>query len=225
LLYFAHMLTIYCGEDVVASREAYLLAIKNDTEVKEADEIVELAQNNFASGDLFNAATIFATENLIRKSKRSKNIKDILPSIVGVQQTQIICWEDYTSREFSLKGAEIKEFKIKESIFTLLDSIVPGNSKSCIMQLQKLCETQAIHIIVSLLYKHVRTLLLTRAGIVDTKLQAWQLGKIKKQASLWEQTRLMRFLEGLIAIEKKDKTSGSPLSLQQNIEILLCYVM
>ena len=227
----SNMLSIICGEDTVGARNYFLQTIQ-ELELQgkspkrlEPDEVFTSAQNGFTDVNLFSETTYYATSFLIKKSKRSKLLKDLLEIIILDKTITVITYEDYTKRELFFKDVAIKEFAIKESVFMLLDSLSPGNKKLVLTSFITITQTQDVHIVFSLLYKHVRALLLAKKLIFDEKIQPWQIGKIKKQSSLWEEKKLMRFLEGLIVIEKREKTGSSPLTMEENLVILLSYVL
>ena len=124
------MLTIICGEDIVASRN-YLSQIKNDCS-KKGEEVTNLSSQEVPNilkwqGDnlnLFASKLIFVTEHLessiVRKrGKKSvikstvKTLEEIVLEIASRKDIELIDWEEKAGREIKLKdSAKVKEFKL-----------------------------------------------------------------------------------------------------------------
>lgn len=220
------MLTIICGEDTISSRESFLKSITPDVKRITVEELLDLSYNNFAGSGLFDDVTYYAVETLIKKSKRSKSIKDIINKIISNTQVNIITWEEYIKRDLTTyKGATITEYKSQKTIFNLLDLLIPGKGKDAINLLQYLTQYQDIHIIFSLIYKHIKLLTLISNNIIDSELPSWQLAKLKKQSASFKSGVLVAFFEGLQRLEVIEKTSSSPLSLQENLEVLIAVIL
>ena len=237
------MLTIICGEDIVASRN-YLSQMKNEFS-KKGEEVTNLSPQEVPDilkwqGDnlnLFSSKLIFITEHLessiIRKrGKKSvkkstvKTLEEIVLEIAGRKDIELINWEEKAGREVKLKdSAKVKEFKPSKSIFKLLESCSPGNLKVFVETLSIISESQDETFIFIMLYRHIRTLLLAHEGIFANTVQSWQRHNLSSQTKLWTQNKLSDFYEGLYRIETSTKSGTNPYGVKKSLEILACYYL
>lgn len=237
------MLTIICGEDIVASRD-YLSQIKGEFK-KKGDEVAHLSPQEVPDilkwqGDnlnLFSTKLIFVTEHLealiIRKrGKKStkkamvKTLEDIVLEIAARKDIELIDWEEKAGREIKLKeAAKVKEFKPSKSIFKLLEACIPGNLKAFVETLSTIAESQDETFIFIMLYRHIRTLLLAHEGVFANTVQSWQRHNLTSQAKLWSQNKLSDFYEGLYRIETSTKSSSNAYGIKKSLEILACYYL
>lgn len=237
------MLTIICGEDIVASRN-YLSQIKNEFS-KKGEEVTNLSPQEVPDilkwkGDnlnLFSSKLIFITEHLetsiIRKrgkksAKKSsvKTLEEIVLEIASRKDIELIDWEEKAGREVKLKdSAKVKEFKPSKSIFKLLEACIPGNMIAFIQTLSILAESQDETFIFIMLYRHIRTLLLAYDGVFANTVQSWQRHNLTSQAKLWTQNKLSDFYEGLYRIETSTKSGTNPYGVKKSLEILACYYL
>jgi len=237
------MLTIICGEDIVASRN-YLSQIKNDCS-KKGEEVTNLSSQEVPNilkwqGDnlnLFASKLIFVTEHLessiVRKrGKKSvikstvKTLEEIVLEIASRKDIELIDWEEKAGREIKLKdSAKVKEFKPTKSIFKLLEACSPGNLTGFIQTLSVIAESQDETFIFIMLYRHLRTLLLAHEGIFANTVQSWQRHNLTSQAKLWTQNKLLDFYEGLYRIETSTKSGNNPYGVKKSLEILACYYL
>ena len=131
------MLTVICGEDNSASRKYYTdLADEFKKQNKEiiifkAKDINDLSLWLGDAYTLFASEKVFFTENLDKIiNKRDKKGMEKINQFVKDKQLIIYDWEAKAQWELKLKTvAQIKEFKLSETIFKLLDSFYPGNKK------------------------------------------------------------------------------------------------
>ncbi|MBI4973097.1 hypothetical protein HZC27_00590 [Candidatus Roizmanbacteria bacterium] len=237
------MLTIICGEDIVASRN-YLSLLKSEFS-KKGETITHLASQEVPDilkwqGDnlnLFTTKLIFITEHLeasiIRKrGKKSvkkstvKTLEEIVLEIASRKDIELIDWEEKAGREIKLKdSSKVKEFKPSKSIFKLLESCSPGNLKLFVETLSVIAESQDDTFIFIMLYRHIRTLLLAQEGIFANTVQSWQKHNLASQAKLWQQSKLSDFYEGLYRIEVTSKSGTNPYGVKKALEILACYYL
>lgn len=228
------MLTIICGEDEVAARN-YFSSLKSqyrnhgdevaDLQVKSASDLNPV---NLASQSLFASKSIYFVQNLNRlisgqKDKlKLKEIKDYLadPSVV------IIDWEGGKgSRELKIAGfGTVKEFKLSNSIFSLLDGLYPGNRIQFLTALNTVLENQEEGFIYAMLCRQTRTLLLAATNSLPASV-GWQRTKLTSQAKQWKLDRLVSFYEGLTRIDLTLKTSSNVYGIRKSLDILACYFL
>lgn len=229
------MLTIICGENIVKSRE-YLLQAKEQAKLKgyeirelRVTDIDQLEKWLFKAPSLFAERVLYITENLVKhlKGKRSKHEYSHIDDLGARQDIYWYDWEkDLSAREITgLKKVIIKEFKLSESIFKLLDQCYPGNKKFFFSTLQTLSETNDEMFIYTLLHRHIRTLLVLKSGDVPKTLPPWQKAKLLGQAEQWTEAKLATFYEGLARIDLTTKTSSNIFGIKGSIEVLASRIL
>jgi DNA polymerase III delta subunit len=228
------MITIVCGENTVEARK-YYGDLKNEYKDKgyevqqiPAREIQEQLTKSEQTMSLFASKLVFFTEGLNSLLSRTKNEKLLEPfeALAENKDIEIIDWEEKTARDLKIaKLGKVKEFKADKSIFSFLDMCYPGNKKQFLMTLDALRETQDEIFIFTMLSRHVRTLLLAHEGAFSSRTQPWMRGKLSGQAKKWDGTKLSNFYEGLSKIDVSLKTSGSPFSVKESLDILAVYFL
>jgi hypothetical protein len=227
------MLTIICGDNLVDSRRYY-----SDLQLKfrqEKKEIIVLNAKDIFNLDLWlkDALTLFAsekvffTENLERLvNKRQKELWEKLSQIINDQEIQLYDWEGKAQWELKLKSAaKIYEFKLSATIFKLIDNFYPGNKQNFIKQLNSLAQTVEAGFIFAMLVKQVRNLILLKTGQELSKIAPYQQLKLKQMVKYWHKDKLFQVYEALLKIDINLKTSSSPFSLLQSLDIIACYFL
>lgn len=226
------MLTIICGEDVVASR-AYLQEKiesyrKKNYEIVhlKPEELAELPTEHPEALSLFGLKKAYVIEGLNKTLKRGSSEKT-LKLFERLGENELLIWEGGVSkRELKLQRAGVvKEFKPSDNIFKLLDACYPKNLKTFLIMLDELVNPQNELFLFIMLQRHVRNLILVASGTPPAALQSWQVGKLKSQASHWDQNLLSDFYDKLIKLEIGLKTGTNPQSLGKSLEILVCYYL
>ena len=233
------MITIFCGEDSVSARRAYIQTIEKYK--SENAEIISLLvssvldiQKGLADNlSLFSSQKVFTVENLEKSGfkKSTKAKKDsVYESIVAIATNTSVMVLDFEegkqARQLKLKDiAKVNESKPSTSIFKLLDECYPGNKLLFIAALRTVCETQDEMFVFVMLFRHVRQLVLASNDSLPLKLPPWQKYKIQGQAKKWKKNMLMDFYSGLIKIEINSKTSSNPYGIAKSIEILACHYL
>jgi len=229
------MLTIICGEDSIASRNYFndqqKVYLDKEFEIVNIDyhQLLELDESEAISASLFTQKRVYFTNSLNKKvfkklsDKTEKKIKEIIAS----KKIQVFDWEEETtSRDLkSIKGILIKEFKLSQSIFKLLDSCYPGNLKNFVNSLGVLSETTADIFIFIMLARHMRNILIVKMGEKIPKLMSWQIAKLSNQAKYWKVDNLINFYEGLHRVDVNSKTNGTPFTIKKSLDILACYYL
>ena len=229
------MLTIICGEDSVASRNYFTdqqkIYSQKGLEIVNLDyrKVLELDESESVSASLFTQKRAFFTNNLNKKvlkklsSKTERKIKEIIIS----NKIQVFNWEEETSsRDLkSIKGIIVKEFKLNQNIFKLLDFCYPGNLKQFISGLKTLSESTEDIFIFIMLARHMRNILIIKVGDKIPKLMSWQITKLSNQAKYWKLENLVNFYQGLHRIDVNSKTGLTPYSVKESLDILACYYL
>lgn len=229
------MLKVICGEDSSASR-SYLNDLKNEYEKKEY-EILNISSGNIEEIDkwigesqsLFNTKKVFLIENLNKKLSRKSTPRlfTLIDKYIASDEVEIVDWEDELNARFLKipKTAEIKEFKLAQSIFKLQDACYPGNLKLFVNMLHEICKSNDEIFIFIMLIRHFHLILLTKMNVEIPKIQSWQLAKYRKQADLWDKNKLIAFYESLHKLDISFKTSNNPFSVINSLDILACYYL
>jgi len=229
------MLTIICGEDSVASRnyftEQQRIFKEKDFEIVNIDyhQVLELDESEASSASLFTLKRIYFTNSLNKKvlKKMSAKTERKIKEVISSKLIQVFDWEEETtSRNLkSIKGIIIKEFRLNQNIFKLLDSCYPGNLKRFVTILQILSESTEDIFIFIMLARYMRNVLSVKMGEKIPKLMSWQIAKLSNQAKFWKLENLINFYQGLHRIDVNSKTNGTPFSIKKSLDILACYYL
>lgn len=227
------MITVICGENSSQSR-TYYLELKNSYINKNYNifpikptEVEQIDKELFNTPTLFAVQTLFIVENLNRYISKKKNPKftELIEKLGKRDDVNILVWEDSVPARYLKypKSIIIKEFKLTESIFRLLDACIPGNLKQFIQLLNEVSSSTDDVFIFIMLSRHIRNLLILLTGESLIKLQSWQQVKLRNQAKFWKLNSLTDFYEGLYRIDLLAKTSASPYSIKKSLELFACY--
>lgn len=231
------MLTIICGEDTAASRDT-LSTLKQAYRTKgfliqnvAASALPDILKSNEGVIDLFGQESIYVTENLssLYKGRGKSDFKTAVEELSKHASLHILDWENgksaYELTTLKKLTNNFHEAKPSKSVFDLLDVAMPGKVVVFIQTLQKVLQTQDSMFIYTLLWRHIRKLILAHDNSYDSKTPPWQRGKLLSQAKAWQKEKLMSFYEGLAKIDFSMKTSSSTFDIRESIEILACYYL
>ena len=116
--------------------------------------------------------------------------------------------------------AKISNSKAPTEMFSLLESIEPGNAKNSLELLHKLVtETEDI-IVFTMVARQIGYLIMMKSG-TNPKFAPWQVGKLRAQAALWTGPQLEIFIKELTRIDLSIKTGMSKLSYKDHLDLLL----
>lgn len=229
------MLTIICGEDIVASR-TYLNELLQfykeqgrPVEFITKDLLAQLANQTDEALSLFYQSPVYVIENtnkLIAR-KGSGDTYKLLELASKKKDLDLISWEGGTVlREVKIASlGKTKEFKPSGTVFTLLDTCYPSNLQNFTTLLTKLTTPQTEMLLYIMLTRHIRNLVYAKLGLIPSYLQSWQGGKLRRQASLWSTEKLLSFYEKLLSLELNLKSGKSILSLSHSLDTLACYYL
>lgn len=233
------MIHIYCGEDTVASRKAFIDAIQSyksqsyEVISLTAASLLDLPRGLSESVSLFSDKKVFSVENVekLGLKKSTKNIKNELYEVLlrfsKDKQVEIIDYEDGKSaRLLKLKDiAVVHESKPGLSVFQFIELCVPGNKKKFVDSLRLLAEDQEPLFIFIMLSRHIRQIVLAQKNCLSPKMAPWQKFKVQGAAKKWTEAALLGFYEGLIKIEIGIKSSSNPYGVVKSLEILACHYL
>ncbi len=229
------MLTIICGEDSVSSRNYYKqLKLQKRQGGEEIRELVPTKLSEIPlwlseSTSLFFRRMAVFTEHLNKHvSKRGNpHYVALIEKLAADKNVEIIDWEEFLPRRNLKISARVtvKEFKSPQSVFTLLDNCYPGNLKQFITQLHTLPKKIDEFFIFSMLVRHIRNMVLVKTSRNTGTLQSWQIARLKAQARFWNIEDLIHFYDSLYRIDASTKSSMTPFSITESLDIITCYFL
>ena len=223
------MFYIYCGDNSVESRRAYA---DHKQKVGTNTELIELTVNNlvelnnwlYAAQALFSKKKAFYGEDLLSK----KEEREFLKQFEDKPETDFLLWEEEMSdrdvKRYFAKSC-LMVSKLPANIFTLLDSIFPGNLKKALFELSSVVSSVEENILLFMLERRIRELITLKLGIEMPKKQAWQTARLKSQGAKWPEKSLMNFYDGLYRIEANIKSGQTPLPIKKLLDILFIYYL
>lgn len=225
------MIYLIHGDNLVASRN--FLKELVDLAKEKKQEIVRLEGSKIAIEDLIQALaprSLFASDRLIvienlftrPKSKELDQIFNFLKSFR--EELDLVFWEKkeigkILQRSLPPKTA-IKLFKTPVLVFKFLDQVTPQTKNQALQTLQELYKLKTDELIFYMLVRQFRLLLLIRfkqqiAGPV------WVVGKLKRQAEAFSQSKLLTIYRRLFNIDESVKTGRSLMSLSWHLDMLI----
>ncbi|HRN70769.1 MAG TPA: hypothetical protein PLS49_06335 [Candidatus Woesebacteria bacterium] len=231
------MLTIICGEDIPAARNN-LVSLKDQYKNKgyaiayvALNELPQVYKSSQGVVDLFGQQSVYFIDDISSKYKgRGKNeFKDTIVEISKNPNIHVVSWEEgksaYDLSTIKKIASTFLEHKPAKTVFQLLDACYPGNLKEFLSSLELVTTSQDSMFVYTLLWRHMRKLILAQENIYDKTVLPWQKANISRQAQMWDKKKLLGFYEGLIRIDHGMKTSTSTFDLKESIEILACYYL
>jgi len=224
------MIYVICGENIIASRD-YFLQKKKEYQEKnyllidlKPENIENISETEIFS-PLFHQDKVFFGENFYQTVSKNKKLLEKIKKLFG-DKTHLFLWEEKQKYQLSAYAAfQILEFKLEENIFTLLDNFYPGNKKKFLLLFHQLIDEKKSHLFFNLLIKRVRNLILIKKNLKTKGLSLWQTKKLKQQAAFWSSEKLIRCYQALFNVETDIKTSQTPYTINQLLDILVCYYL
>jgi len=220
-------ISIICGENLITSRQALSLKIRNaqqkKIEVVNLDGTkVSLEQIRSATGSssMFGNDKLIVVENLLtsQKSQRKEKITDYL--FKKEFNNEIILWEGKNvDRRTIPNGLKIETFELDKQLFKFLDSIKPNNPLKPLTILKELEKTEAPELVFFMLTRQIRQLILAKEDLY--KGAPWQGAKLKAQAGLFMPDYLEKIYQELQQIDYNQKTGNDALNLLSHLDIFV----
>jgi hypothetical protein len=236
------MLVIVHGDDIVASRKYYLDLKEKHEDASTFDggavTMTDLAQI-FEGGGLFeDSKTVFIEQLLTKKARVGRKSKTSEPTELDTileyfrkhaSSNTIVLWENKEIERGALLAfptADIKIFKLPQTLFLLLDSFKPNNGQKLVQLFHQTIASAEPEMVFFMLVRQVRLLL----GLLDQNIQSideikrmqpWQRTKLQRQAAAFTPERLRKAHHDLFQIEVGQKTGGLSTSVTSAIDFLL----
>lgn len=223
------------GEHTLKSREKLTTLLAEAAEA--GFSTVRLTAKNLSVAELeehlgreslFGSPEVLVIEELhsLPTSARKKELQGLLAAarkdtLDGIDP--LILWEKRALTKTMLKpfkAAQVEEFKLSKKLFGWLDSIGKKRGAALLTDLHKVYETDDAGLVLAMLMRQVRLLLGAKD---DGKLKGapFMITKLKSQAKQFSTDELVRLHTKLLEIDKNLKTSGTPLTLQQQLDLLV----
>lgn len=224
------MLYIFHGEGTSTSRKLLLDAIAKEKAL--GHEVRTIEGDKLSPRDLDTAlstASLFAQESLVIENLlgrlRSKDKDACLDLLSGYHgDKNILLWDKREVTKPNLaklaSSAKISLSKAPTALFTLMESLEPGNaSKTLDLLHQTVADTEDI-IVFTMIARQVSYLIIMKTA-TSPKFAPWQIGKLKTQAALWETRQLENFLSELLKIDFAIKSGKTKLTYTDHLDLLL----
>ncbi len=230
------MITIIHGDNISESRNSFLELRQKEKNIISFDgskiTLIDLVQNIEGSGLFGDTKTIFIEEFLTKLKKTNKESREMLDFIIkNSKSSSFVLWEskEITKRELSLfKDSTARIFKLPKNIFLFLDSLKPNNSRNLLNLFHEALNSGIKEELILFMMQRQFRILLALSDASDSqsieeliRLAPWQMGKLEKQAQIFDQSSLKKIYKKLYKIEIDQKTGGLSLSLTQSIDFLL----
>lgn len=221
------MISILHGENLVESRKALVSSMEKARQ--EGIEVISLvgnkttlaqARNSLQSDSLLGKNRLLVIENLLssQKSNEKQKVIDFLSK--EKFDNDLIIWEEKEIKSLSLlPKAEVKIFKIKQSLFQFLESLKPGNSRQMLDFLGQVKKQEEPEMIFYMLIRQIHYLILAKDKLLT--LPDWQRRKFEIQAEYFPQEKLKQIYQQLLEIDYAQKTSGDPYLLTSRLDLLI----
>ena len=227
------MITIAHGDDITSSRNYYISERQKSKNPVILDggklTLADLMQS-LEGGSLFNEEKDIFIENFFSSKKLNTGFKEIVAYIdKNSGQANVFFWEnsELSKTELAIfKKSTVKLFKIPKNLFGFLDNITPGNINS-IKQFHELLNQTAEELIFFMIVRQFRLLLAVsdpeaKNPIDELKrLATWQTGKLRNQAKIFGQKKLITIYNRLYEIDSAYKQGRLSTTLTQTIDFLL----
>lgn len=225
------MVTIIHGDDISSSRKYFIeekQKASNPVNIEGEKVILNTLVQAIEGGELFSTEKKIFIENFFSKKKTGKEYDEIITYLKKNQPSaDIYFWDNKELSKTIVKTfstADIKIFKLPQTLFLLLDSIRPNNGKSLIDLFQKTLLNAEAELVFFMLIRQFRFLLavsdLKQNEPIDEvkRLAPWQLGKLQKQAGLFSPEELKKYYKKLYQIDLAQKTGALTMPLNQTLD-------
>lgn len=222
------MIIILHGENTVKSRDRLVELLRENKAA--GKDVVTFAATKLTPADLEAAlqkTSLFGTAQLVvieelHSLPRSQR-KNLLIETVVRANIDTILWE---KRELTkpmlgkFPKAQVEFFKLTNSLFSWLDAFSPKVSKTQQLKLLgQAKQTNGEHMCLVMLMRQVRLLIQIKDGGTPVG-PPFVIAKLKRQAGDWTLDKLLKIHDQLFMIDQAAKTSGSFLSLGQELDLL-----
>lgn len=222
---------IFGGDNIVASRQAFIAARKalTDSGIKEVIEFdgkkLNLADLHQAleSTSLFGTDRVVCIENLLARP-RSKLKQQLINYLQEQNQNErILLWEAKKISPAQKKwfaASKLQEYSLSSKIFTFLDSFKPDNSHQLIPLLDQVVEHDSPEMVFAMILRQIRLLIQVK-NHVKISLAPWQQKKLSEQAKTFDISALLKIHNQLLTIDTEIKTGKNIGGVRHQLDRLI----
>ncbi len=228
------MLTIIHGDNLKDSRNFYLQLKEKviDSITLQGDKIniTDLTEAVEGNGLFVENKDVFI-ENLFSKRKIGKELEALIEFLKNHLKSNIVLWEQKQltkPQQKKLVGALMKEYSYPQTLFQLLDELVPLNSKKVISLYHQTLLHVEPEIILFMITKQVRLLLALKessdSNISELNVMQWQKPKLLRQSKLFNKEHLLSMHEQLFNFDWQYKTGNLTQPLPDTLDFFLAEI-
>ena len=172
---------------------------------------------------LFENKQVVVIEGLhsLPRSKKKNELINLVAQEAETGQTQLILWEkrDLTATMLKqFKGARIQQFKLSKVLFKWLDSL-GGPARDVLSLMHEAIDQDGAELSFYMLVRQIRLLIEVKSGGKPGG-PPFMISKLNRQANNFTLEKLFALHSKILKIDLDKKTSGSPLSLPQALDLL-----
>ena len=228
------MLTIIHGDNIKDSRDFYLQLKQKMTEgiTLQGDKIniTDLTEAVEGSGLFVENKEVFI-ENLFSKRRSGKELDVLIEFLNNHLKSSIVLWEQKQvtkPQQKKLTGAIIKEFAYPQTLFHMMDALIPLNGKKLVLLYQQTLQHIEPEIILFMITKQVRLLLALKensaTNITELSIMQWQKPKLLKQSQLFNKEQLLSLHRKLFDFDWQYKTGNLTQPLPDTLDFFLAEI-
>lgn len=223
---------VFSGDDIVSSRKAFLEQAESLRQkgyeiekISGKDLSLEKLESSLGAKTLFGEKRALAIEGFLSLTK-SKEKDEVLKKISSFDEAVLLFWE---GKEFSKADQQkfpkefvFKNFKLPSSLFSFLESLKPNQKKTNLENFRKVIEEVDEFFLFAMLARQVRLLILAQEKSLNVL--PWQKAKLEKQAKEFDKENLLSLYKKMLELDFKQKTSQTPFSFKESLELLIAEI-
>lgn len=164
---------------------------------------------------------LVVSENFFSGNKKAVEIAGTLVKSNG---TVFVFWEEKALSPAILKKLakefEIEGFKIPNSVFKFLESVLPKNTKVMLNLYHQALKQSNPEFLLIMAARQVRLLIWAKGDPETLKIPDWQKLRLIKQTEKFDLDQLIRLHSKLLEFDRLNKRSGLPENLEASLELL-----
>ena len=225
------MITIIHGDNTVLSRKQLISEIDKRSAAGKTVRSFTASELNIAGltqalhpTSLFGDEQVLVIERLFRL--RSTTLRDqMLTALISQHDIEVLLWEDKLISATNLKLLETAKpqtvvFKISPIVFQVMDQFGdPAKKVQLLKQLHAAYDQDSAEFVFAMLTRQIRLLINVVEG-ETAAMKPYTLQKMRTQARFFPLEKALRVHRQLLEIDLAQKTSGSLLSLEQQLDLL-----
>ncbi len=118
------------------------------------------------------------------------------------------------------KDIKTEKFDVPKILFSFLENIYPGNTKTCLKMLHQIVETEAVELVFFFIARQFRDLYWVKIDPSTTGFPDWKLNKLKSQANKFKPGQIENIIFQLSEIDIKVKSSEANLLSELDLLII-----